>query len=523
MGLYILLITILTFIGVFLYAIINSGYPIYRNMGIGIVLLAGAVSCAFVLESGHFNSFKELLYALILMIACLTAISVCAYYFTSRHLQKARNYQTDNGAASPVRLQQTENRKANLSNAAPSKRADGRQSKDVPIAKDNKDIIEGRAQRVAAISTDNDLHQQRLAYESNQEMVSAIQSPEALGEILVKPPLASERNANDDAALAKKTQQDQNRLQRPGVKPGSVEVMATDHKKENADNVAAESEQRNAQQTLQRRSFSALLENEKKRLEAEPEKILAMGAFTESQGEVSDDQRIAKRETPVSVAPLSKLLVSEQSVAEEALPAQHIQTEQAAELTAHKIESPPLVERDTEESLTQQTDGSNMALPSVQSDPQPQETVPGEAVLQQPAALEEQPTSQHHAEDQTSADEPIQTNVQEEPVEPTSAPAPVLSKQQAVLAKAVSLMKETRYLIALQLLCSVSFEAEGQDTKKQSDMLTLECMLQINDYARAQKKVFDVLNAKYSFDTDERARIKQIMLLLKSQSGGQGA
>ena len=54
-------------------------------------------------------------------------------------------------------------------------------------------------------------------------------------------------------------------------------------------------------------------------------------------------------------------------------------------------------------------------------------------------------------------------------------------------------------------------------------MLALECMLEINDYTKAQKKLFGVLNAKYSFSSDERTRIKEIMLLLKSVGGGQGA
>ena len=100
--------------------------------------------------------------------------------------------------------------------------------------------IEERAQRTAYVSKDDSLHHKRSVSQPINDSTSYMQSQETIGEILVKPPLASKRNGSDEAVPPKKYQEtDQNQRQRLVKDLGSKQALPEDDQKENTNTAAA--------------------------------------------------------------------------------------------------------------------------------------------------------------------------------------------------------------------------------------------------------------------------------------------
>ena len=90
------------------------------------------------------------------------------------------------------------------------------------------------------------------------------------------------------------------------------------------------------------------------------------------------------------------------------------------------------------------------------------------------------------------------------------------SKYIAIISKASELAKESKHLYAIQLLQICLDRCENRLLQKQAEILLIECLVFSHQHELAQKKLFDLLNKKYELELDDKTKLKEIMIKLKT-------
>jgi len=85
-----------------------------------------------------------------------------------------------------------------------------------------------------------------------------------------------------------------------------------------------------------------------------------------------------------------------------------------------------------------------------------------------------------------------------------------------LIAKASELKNQGQYPFAIVMLQSGYPDMTDNKAKKQADILFLECYTLSKQYEQGQKKWFEMLNHRYDFEPEEKAKIKAIMAQLKA-------
>ena len=92
----------------------------------------------------------------------------------------------------------------------------------------------------------------------------------------------------------------------------------------------------------------------------------------------------------------------------------------------------------------------------------------------------------------------------------------VEDKYSRLITKALELKNQRQYLNAIFLLQSV-YDGMDETLRKQADMQLMECFILSGQFHEGQKKWFDILNKKYDFEPDEKAKLKTMMVQLNAR------
>ena len=92
----------------------------------------------------------------------------------------------------------------------------------------------------------------------------------------------------------------------------------------------------------------------------------------------------------------------------------------------------------------------------------------------------------------------------------------VEDKYSRLITKALELKNQRQYLNAIFLLQSV-YDGMDETLRKQADMQLMECFILSGQFHEGQKKWFDILNKKYDFEPDEKAKLKSMMVQLNAR------
>ena len=92
----------------------------------------------------------------------------------------------------------------------------------------------------------------------------------------------------------------------------------------------------------------------------------------------------------------------------------------------------------------------------------------------------------------------------------------VEDKYSRLITKALELKNQRQYLNAIFILQSV-YDNMDETIRKQADMQLMECFILSGQFHEGQKKWFDILNKKYDFEPDEKAKLKAMMVQLNAR------
>ena len=92
----------------------------------------------------------------------------------------------------------------------------------------------------------------------------------------------------------------------------------------------------------------------------------------------------------------------------------------------------------------------------------------------------------------------------------------VEDKYSRLITKALELKNQRQYLNAIFILQSV-YDNMDETLRKQADMQMMECFILSGQFHEGQKKWFDILNKKYDFEPDEKAKLKAMMVQLNAR------
>ncbi|HOV69242.1 MAG TPA: hypothetical protein PLZ84_02840, partial [Clostridia bacterium] len=87
-------------------------------------------------------------------------------------------------------------------------------------------------------------------------------------------------------------------------------------------------------------------------------------------------------------------------------------------------------------------------------------------------------------------------------------------KYEVMIDKACELISQKKYYLSKQLLAA-SLASDSVVLRKRSNILMLECMVGLGEYAQARKGLFEVLGGNFDLSPEDKARLKKIMLTIK--------